>query len=191
MLVSGESGAGKTETTKFVMRFLALAGAGGTEASMSTIERQVLDSIPVLEALGNAKTLRNENSSRFGKYIELQFRPPDAHGEASHSEPPAPRLVGAHTHTYLLEKVRVVGQQQKERSFHIFYQILAAASKERPGSTAIAGLQVDSATSGLGPGAFSYLCCSGCWVAVRELNLNCHNMEMHMYIYIYIYRYTK
>lgn len=70
VLVSGESGAGKTETTKFVMRFLALAGAGGAESSMSTVERQVLDSIPVLEALGNAKTLRNENSSRFGKYID-------------------------------------------------------------------------------------------------------------------------
>ena len=103
VLVSGESGAGKTETTKFVMRFLALAGAGGTESSMSVVERQVLDSIPVLEALGNAKTLRNENSSRFGKYIELQFCPPDG---------VAPRLVGAHTHTYLLEKVRVVQQQE-------------------------------------------------------------------------------
>ena len=105
VLVSGESGAGKTETTKFVMRFLALAGAGGAESSMSTVERQVLDSIPVLEALGNAKTLRNENSSRFGKYIELQFCPPEG---------VAPRLVGAHTHTYLLEKVRVVHQQQGE-----------------------------------------------------------------------------
>lgn len=105
VLVSGESGAGKTETTKFVMRFLALAGAGGTESCMSKVERQVLDSIPVLEALGNAKTLRNENSSRFGKYIELQFCPPDGK---------APRLVGAHTHTYLLEKVRVVQQQEGE-----------------------------------------------------------------------------
>ena len=105
VLVSGESGAGKTETTKFVMRFLALAGAGGTESSMSKVERQVLDSIPVLEALGNAKTLRNENSSRFGKYIELQFCPP---------ETGSPRLVGAHTHTYLLEKVRVVQQQEGE-----------------------------------------------------------------------------
>ncbi|CAK9000645.1 Myosin-6 (AtMYA2) [Durusdinium trenchii] len=118
VLVSGESGAGKTETTKFVMRFLALAGAGGAESSMSVVERQVLDSIPVLEALGNAKTLRNENSSRFGKYIELQFCPPEGL---------APRLIGAHTHTYLLEKVRVVHQQQGERSFHIFYQLLAAA----------------------------------------------------------------
>ena len=105
VLVSVESGAGKTETTKFVMRFLALAGAGGTESSMSKVERQVLDSIPVLEALGNAKTLRNENSSRFGKYIELQFCPP---------ETGSPRLVGAHTHTYLLEKVRVVQQQEGE-----------------------------------------------------------------------------
>ncbi|CAE8610538.1 unnamed protein product, partial [Polarella glacialis] len=107
VLVSGESGAGKTETTKFVMRFLALAGAGGTEDSMSVIERRVLESVPLLEALGNAKTLRNDNSSRFGKYTELQFRGGSA-------------LRGANC--YLLEKVRVIGVQPGERSFHIFYQ---------------------------------------------------------------------
>lgn len=126
VLVSGESGAGKTETTKFVMRFLALAGAGCTESSMSAVERQVLDSIPLMEALGNAKTLRNDNSSRFGKYIELQFRREvQQNGRGN-----MPRLVGAYTHTYLLEKVRVTTQQEGERSFHIFYQLLAAAAQQ-------------------------------------------------------------
>uniref|UniRef100_A0A7S4T5L7 Myosin motor domain-containing protein n=1 Tax=Alexandrium monilatum TaxID=311494 RepID=A0A7S4T5L7_9DINO len=151
VLVSGESGAGKTETTKFVMRFLALAGAGGTEASMSAVERQVLGSIPVLEALGNAKTLRNDNSSRFGKYIELQF------GRGPAGQPAAPRLVGARTHTYLLEKVRVTGQQQGERSFHIFYQALAAAeagqSREDPSESGV-GL---GSVKGLRPADFAYL----------------------------------
>lgn len=153
VLVSGESGAGKTETTKFVMRFLALAGAGGTESSMSKVERQVLDSIPVLEALGNAKTLRNENSSRFGKYIELQFCPP---------ETGAPRLVGAHTHTYLLEKVRVVQQQEGERSFHIFYQMMAALSA---GSCEILSsiVQSDLQTSDLQVEMFNYLRASKCF----------------------------
>jgi myosin-5 len=89
---------------------------------MSSIERRVLESIPLLEALGNAKTLRNDNSSRFGKYITLQF------GRSTASSPGGPRLLGAQTHTYLLEKVRVVKQQEGERNFHIFYQILAGAA---------------------------------------------------------------
>mmetsp|Transcript_84182 Transcript_84182/g.176163 ORF Transcript_84182/g.176163 Transcript_84182/m.176163 type:complete len:1205 (-) Transcript_84182:522-4136(-) len=121
VLVSGESGAGKTETTKFVMRFLAMAGAGGGEASMSSCEKRVLESIPLLESLGNAKTLRNDNSSRFGKYTEIQF------GRGSKGSEGGPRLVAAKTHCYLLEKVRVVGISNGERSFHIFYQVLAAA----------------------------------------------------------------
>ncbi|CAE8597221.1 unnamed protein product [Polarella glacialis] len=147
VLVSGESGAGKTETTKFVMRFLALAGTGGSESSMSAVERKVLDSIPVLEALGNAKTLRNENSSRFGKYIELQFRPESAGA--------APRLVGAHTHTYLLEKGRVIGQQDGERSFHIFYQLLEAAKKAD--ASVLSGV-----ARGKSPAHFAYLRGSNC-----------------------------
>mmetsp|Transcript_174927 Transcript_174927/g.555363 ORF Transcript_174927/g.555363 Transcript_174927/m.555363 type:complete len:1153 (+) Transcript_174927:130-3588(+) len=137
VLVSGESGSGKTETTKFVMQFLALAGAEAvvsqTSRPLSRVERQVLRSNPLLESFGNAKTLRNDNSSRFGKYIELQFGRPSG-GDAS----AAPRLVGAFTHTYLLEKVRVVGQQKGERNFHIFYQALAAAARERDGSAGAA-----------------------------------------------------
>lgn len=147
VLVSGESGAGKTETTKFVMRFLALAGAGGAENSMSVVERRVLQCIPLLEALGNAKTLRNDNSSRFGKYTELQFGrqaaglqqalPEGLPGDAPEAplerhcqrQASGPRLAGAKTHCYLLEKVRVVGPQEGERSFHVFYQVLAAARR--------------------------------------------------------------
>merc|ERR1719420_932734 len=94
---------------------------------MSRIEQQVLESNPLLEAFGNARTLRNENSSRFGKYIELQF--------GSDFKGAPPRLVGARIRTYLLEKVRVTDQQEGERAFHIFYQALAGARRLLPGSS--------------------------------------------------------
>ncbi|CAK9054992.1 unnamed protein product, partial [Durusdinium trenchii] len=131
VLISGESGAGKTETTKFVMQFLALASKPGEDRSkrhggLSPVERQVLGSNPLLEAFGNAQTLRNDNSSRFGKYIELQFAKPAALGD----DVPNPRMTGARIHTYLLEKVRVIRQQEGERSFHIFYQAIAAAQSQ-------------------------------------------------------------
>eukprot|EP00400_MALV-I_sp_L67-5_P000276 gene276-816_t len=125
ILVSGESGAGKTETTKFVMKYLAEAGAAGGE--MSNVERQVLQSNPLLEALGNACTLRNDNSSRFGKLIEMQFEPVKLPDGTMHS-----RLAGARISTYLLEKIRVVDQQEGERNFHIFYQVCAAAENAGP-----------------------------------------------------------
>merc|ERR1719482_1309781 len=91
---------------------------------LSTVERKVLGSNPLLEAFGNAKTLRNDNSSRFGKYTELQFGHEEAVVKTSGY---APRLVGARVHTYLLEQIRVTYQQAGERSFHIFYQTLEAA----------------------------------------------------------------
>ncbi|CAD7956287.1 unnamed protein product [Amoebophrya sp. A120] len=125
ILISGESGAGKTETTKFVMKFLALAGAG--ESGVSDVERQVLESNPLLEAFGNARTLRNDNSSRFGKFIELQFKPEQSANKNY-------RLCGARIHTYLLEKVRVTEQQEGERDFHLFYQACAAAAASVSGS---------------------------------------------------------
>ena len=125
VLVSGESGAGKTETTKFVMHFLALTGAEAVvsegEKPLSRVERQVLRSNPLLEAFGNAQTLRNHNSSRFGKYIELQFGVEDGRRTLKK------RLIGTRIRTYLLETVRVIDHQHGERSFHIFYQILAAS----------------------------------------------------------------
>lgn len=111
ILISGESGAGKTETTKIVMHYLTNMGL---EAKATIMER-VLQSNPILEAFGNAKTARNENSSRFGKYIELGF---DDKGV----------LQGAYIRTYLLEKVRTGSHAQGERNYHIFYQALRGMS---------------------------------------------------------------
>lgn len=112
ILVSGESGAGKTETTKMLMRYLAyLGGRSGVEGR--TVEQQVLESNPVLEAFGNAKTVRNNNSSRFGKFVELQF---DKNGKIS----------GAAVRTYLLERSRVCQVSDPERNYHCFYLLCAA-----------------------------------------------------------------
>lgn len=111
ILITGESGAGKTETTKFVMKYLAgLAGGTG-------MEDRILETNPILEAFGNAKTLHNNNSSRFGKLIEIYFN-------EFHS------ITGALIKTYLLEKSRVVHQLPNERSYHIFYQLCRGASAE-------------------------------------------------------------
>ncbi|CAK9314840.1 unnamed protein product [Citrullus colocynthis] len=116
ILVSGESGAGKTETTKMLMRYLAfLGGRAATEGR--TVEQQVLESNPVLEAFGNAKTVRNNNSSRFGKFVEIQF---DKHG----------RISGAAIRTYLLERSRVCQVSDPERNYHCFYLLCAAPQEE-------------------------------------------------------------
>lgn len=127
VLISGESGAGKTESTKHVMRCLALAGspACGTPGRRS-IEHQVLQSNPLLESLGNATTLRNHNSSRFGKFVEMQFAEVQNDGVVAST-----RLTGASIQTYLLETVRVCRHTQGERNYHIFYQLCAAASWAR------------------------------------------------------------
>lgn len=122
ILISGESGAGKTETTKIVMSYLTTLGGMGTnesgkEGELSVMER-VLQTNPVLEAFGNARTLRNDNSSRFGKFIELGFN------RAGH-------LMGAKVQTYLLEKVRVTFHATGERNYHMFYQLLRGASQEQ------------------------------------------------------------
>uniref|UniRef100_A0A1J3K8C5 Myosin-5 n=1 Tax=Noccaea caerulescens TaxID=107243 RepID=A0A1J3K8C5_NOCCA len=116
ILVSGESGAGKTETTKMLMRYLAfLGGRSGVEGR--TVEQQVLESNPVLEAFGNAKTLRNNNSSRFGKFVEIQF---DKNG----------RISGAAIRTYLLERSRVCQISDPERNYHCFYLLCAAPPED-------------------------------------------------------------
>lgn len=125
VLISGESGAGKTETTKFVMKFLAMAGS--EDGNVTNVEKQVLESNPLLEAFGNARTLRNDNSSRFGKFIELQFKGGSHAAVSTGMAGVASRLCGARIRTYLLEKVRVADQQEGERNYHIFYEACAAA----------------------------------------------------------------
>ncbi|MBA0671781.1 hypothetical protein Goklo_023993, partial [Gossypium klotzschianum] len=123
ILVSGESGAGKTETTKMLMRYLAfLGGRSGVEGR--TVEQQVLESNPVLEAFGNAKTVRNNNSrcalvivARFGKFVEIQF---DKNG----------RISGAAIRTYLLERSRVCQISDPERNYHCFYLLCAAPPED-------------------------------------------------------------
>ncbi|GAB9472040.1 Myosin-like protein [Globisporangium polare] len=127
ILVSGESGAGKTETTKLIMNYLAYVStcrrAAGTQKLSSsangqpTIHDRVLESNPILEAFGNARTNRNNNSSRFGKFIKLGFT---ATGE----------MLGAQISTYLLERVRLVSQSKGERNYHIFYEMISGSSKE-------------------------------------------------------------
>ncbi|GFP99593.1 myosin-11 [Phtheirospermum japonicum] len=116
ILVSGESGAGKTETTKMLMQYLAYLG-GHKGAEGRTVAQQVLESNPVLEAFGNAKTVRNNNSSRFGKFVEIQF---DMHG----------RISGAAIRTYLLERSRVCQISDPERNYHCFYLLCAAPQEE-------------------------------------------------------------
>jgi myosin heavy subunit len=128
ILVSGESGAGKTETVKICMSHLALVQAGpNASGSASPVVERVVDSNPLLEAFGNAKTRRNDNSSRFGKYIQLQFEGysrPMTVGEADQFE--ARKLVGSSSQVHLLEKSRVVRHDDQERTFHIFYQLLSS-----------------------------------------------------------------
>ncbi|KAG9447665.1 hypothetical protein H6P81_013793 [Aristolochia fimbriata] len=116
ILVSGESGAGKTESTKMLMRYLAYMG-GRAVSEGRTVEQQVLESNPVLEAFGNAKTVRNNNSSRFGKFVEIQF---DQRG----------RISGAAIRTYLLERSRVCQVSDPERNYHCFYMLCAAPPED-------------------------------------------------------------
>ncbi|XP_014666990.1 PREDICTED: myosin heavy chain, muscle-like, partial [Priapulus caudatus] len=117
MLITGESGAGKTENTKKVISYFALVAASGQKkagASKVSLEDQIVQANPVLESFGNAKTIRNDNSSRFGKFIRIHFGP-------------SGKLAGADIESYLLEKSRVVSQAPLERSYHIFYQLPSGA----------------------------------------------------------------
>ncbi|CAN9501609.1 unnamed protein product [Ophioblennius macclurei] len=122
LVVSGESGAGKTWTSRCLMNYYATVAASSSvvksQDTVERIERRVLDSNPIMEAFGNACTLRNNNSSRFGKYIQLQLDR-------------CQLLVGASVQTYLLEKTRVACQPANERNFHIFYQMMKGGTDEQ------------------------------------------------------------
>ncbi|KAJ7597439.1 P-loop containing nucleoside triphosphate hydrolase protein [Mycena floridula] len=137
VIISGESGAGKTEAAKRIMQYIA-AVSGGQDNSIQEIKDMVLATNPLLESFGCAKTLRNNNSSRHGKYLEIMF---NAHGEP----------VGAQITNYLLEKGRVVGQIENERNFHIFYQFTKGATDAQ---REMFGLQ--------GPEAYAYTSLSNC-----------------------------
>merc|ERR1719446_643606 len=118
MLITGESGAGKTENTKKVIAYFASVAispkkkAEALAAGRPGLEEQIVQTNPVLEAFGNAKTTRNDNSSRFGKFIRIHFGP-------------SGKLAGADIESYLLEKARVISQQAAERSYHIFYEMMS------------------------------------------------------------------
>ena len=124
IVVSGESGAGKTVSAKYIMRYFATREPPDQPGvrrqargdSMSETEEQILATNPIMEAFGNAKTTRNDNSSRFGKYIEIMFNK-------------SMDIIGARIRTYLLERSRLVFQPLKERNYHIFYQLVAGASE--------------------------------------------------------------
>ncbi|CAK7240475.1 MAG: Myosin type-2 heavy chain 1 [Sporothrix thermara] len=126
IVVSGESGAGKTVSAKYIMRYFATRespmnpGARSKKGpdAMSQTEEQILATNPIMEAFGNAKTTRNDNSSRFGKYIEIMFDDKT-------------NIIGAKIRTYLLERSRLVFQPLKERNYHIFYQLVAGVSDEQ------------------------------------------------------------
>jgi myosin-5 len=122
IVVSGESGAGKTVSAKYIMRYFATRESPdnpgkrrGKMENMSETEEQILATNPIMEAFGNAKTTRNDNSSRFGKYIEIMFNKQTD-------------IIGAKIRTYLLERSRLVFQPLKERNYHIFYQLVAGAT---------------------------------------------------------------
>jgi len=124
ILVSGESGAGKTETVKICLNHIASVQRGEMhidDGSMDPTVLRVVQSNPLLEAFGNAKTRRNDNSSRFGKYLQLQFEKKDKQFDTMART----ALVGSKCDVYLLEKNRVVSHDSEERTFHIFYQLLA------------------------------------------------------------------
>ncbi len=176
VIISGESGAGKTEAAKRIMQYIA-AVSGGQDNSIKEIKDMVLATNPLLESFGCAKTLRNNNSSRHvsevlcesilnshsckGKYLEIMFN--------DRGEP-----VGAQITNYLLEKGRIVGQVENERNFHIFYQFTKAASDEHRGMQVLSVLTSQlifcAEAFGLqGPESYTYTSISNC-LTVQDID---------------------
>ncbi|KII64241.1 Unconventional myosin-Ie [Thelohanellus kitauei] len=137
VIISGESGAGKTVSAKYVMSYITKVSGGGPD--VDRVKEIILKSNPLLEAFGNAKTLRNDNSSRFGKYVEIQFKCGGV-----------PK--GGRISNFLLEKSRVVMQNKGERGFHIFYQLLAGLTSQEKKELSLTK-----------PDDFKYLCKSECF----------------------------
>jgi myosin heavy chain 9/10/11/14 len=137
ILVTGESGAGKTENTKKVIQYLAAVATSDTPMAgrspakhLSNLSQQILRANPILEAFGNAQTVRNNNSSRFGKFIRIKFTR-------------SGQIAGAFIDWYLLEKSRVVNVSRQERNYHIFYQLLAASDRGLKDSLYLTGMEVE------------------------------------------------
>ena len=197
VVVSGESGAGKTVSAKHILRYLATVSGSDNEASM---EKRVLATNPVMEvgagwggegththththttrtnihkyskrcthmhllcmqSMGNAKTIRNDNSSRFGKYLQIQFEP-------------AGSIAGATMSTYLLEKSRVVSHTRNERSYHIFYQLCSAAGKGEGKAKGLSGLELGVCMWG------------GCVLCGEWVCILCACMHARTYICTYV-----
>ena len=171
MVISGESGAGKTENVKYSMQFLTSLGNVSQSRNFAqdlfkknasaykrlsikkeAIEEKILSCNPILEAFGNAKTVRNDNSSRFGKYVALLVNKDNR------------KIIGARLINYLLEKSRIVQQAKDERNYHIFYHLLSGADEELLEDLYL--FKVSTRKSSLD---FKYLNQSGCW-KVEKIN---------------------